>query len=119
MNSLDFDMVHSCQILRDQGTTQDDSGEPIHNLVPTDSVCLFSKVSSAGNYLSNVDSGRVKVTSIMCFLPLSVTVEKGDLIKTTESNFKGTYTVEDVDSPLCHGFVDHLEASLKEVAKRE
>lgn len=121
MGSIDNTMIHSCKIVKDQGTTQDDAGEPIKNLVSTDSKCFFSKVSSAGNYLSNGDSGWVKVTSIMCFLPDSAIVEKGDIITTTETHFAGTYTVEDVDAPQLPftDFVDHLEASLKEVAKRE
>lgn len=121
MGSIDFAMVHNCQILRDAGTTQDTSGSPIPNLIPTDSKCLFSKVSTAGNYISETEAGKVKISSNMVFLPASVVVEKGDLIATTEPNWKGTYEVQDVDTPEVPGtgIIDHIEASLKEVIKRE
>lgn len=120
MNSLDLAMKHSCQVLRDTGTTQNAAGSPIPNLVPTDYKCLFSRISTSGNSISNTDAGKVKFTSIMVFLPGSAVVEKGDYITTTEQHWAGTYEVQDVDAPTAFfsDDVDHIEAFLKEVTKR-
>jgi hypothetical protein len=120
MGSIDFLMVHTCQILRDSGTTQDSAGEPIPNLVPTDSKCLFENVSNAGNYITQTEAGPVILRSIICFLPAETVVEEGDFISTTEPNWAGTYEVQSVDDPeipFTH-VVDHKEAFLKVVKKR-
>lgn len=120
MGSIDFAMIHSCQIIRDTGTTQDAAGSPIPNLVPTDSVCLFSNISSAGNYISAGEAGKVIESSLIVFLPSTATVQEGDFISTTESNYSGTYEVQKVDAPEIpfSGIVDHKEAFLKAVKKR-
>lgn len=118
MNSLNFAMKHTCQVLRDSATTQNDAGSPIPNFTPTNYKCLFSKVSTAGNYISNTDAGKVKISSVMVFLPSTAIVEKGDFVTTTEQHWRGTYEVQDVDSPGMFGDVDHIEAFLKEAAKR-
>jgi hypothetical protein len=120
MGSIDFTMVHACQILRDSGTTQDSAGEPIPNLVPTDSNCLFETLSNAGNYISDSQSGPVIIRSIICFLPAETIVEEGDYISTTEPNWVGTYKVDYVDAPEIPGknTIDHKEAFLKVVKKR-
>ncbi len=120
MNSLDLAMKHSCQILQDTGTTQDDAGVPVPNIVSTFSKCLFSKVTTANNSISLTEAGKVKVSSVVCFLPNNAVVEKGDFITTTEQHWTGTYEVQDVDAPTVFFSeeVDHIEAFLKEVAKR-
>ncbi len=120
MGSIDAAMVHACQIHRDTGTTQNAAGSPIPNLVPTDSKCLFSKVSTAGNYIPSSEAGKVIESSIVAFLPAEAVVETGDFISTTEPNWAGTYEVQDVDAPEIpfSGIVDHKEAFLKKVAKR-
>jgi uncharacterized protein (DUF1499 family) len=120
MGSIDFLMIHACQILRDSGTTQDSAGEHIPNLVPTDSKCLFEMLSSAGNYISDSQSGPVILRSIICSLPANTIVEEGDFISTTEENWIGTYRVDYVDAPEIPGTntIDHKEAFLKVVKKR-
>jgi len=120
MGSIDFAMIHSCQILHDAGTTQDAAGSPIPNLVPTDSVCLFSNISTAGNSILISEAGKVIETSLVCFLPSTATVQEGDFISTAETNYAGTYEVQKVDSPEIpfSGIVDHKEAFLKAVKKR-
>lgn len=121
MNSLDLAMKHTCQVLRDAGTTQNAAGTPITNFNPTSYKCLFSKISSAGNYISNTEAGKVKISSVMVFLPSNAVVEKGDFISTTETHWEGTYEVQDVDAPssFFSEDIDHVEAFLKEVSKRD
>lgn len=119
MNALNFGMKHSCLVLRDSGTTQNDAGSPIQNFSHTAYKCLFSKVSTAGNYISNTDAGKVKISSVVVFLPATAIVEKGDFVTTTEQHWVGTYEVQDVDAPGLSGDVDHIEAFLKEAAKRD
>lgn len=118
MNSLNCSMKHACQVLHDVGTTQNAAGSPIHNYNSTDYKCLFSKVSTAGNYISITDAGKMKFSSLMVFLPSAAVVEKGDIITTTESHWAGTYEVQDVDVPDDPFTTDHVEVFLKEVAKR-
>ena len=120
MGIIDSAMIHTCQVLRDTGTTQADDGEPITNFVPTDYSCLFDKISVAGNEISFTEAGKIKVTSIICFLPYNAVVEKGDFITTAETNWSGTYEVQDVYAasiPFTET-VDHIEATLKEAVKR-
>ncbi len=120
MNSLDFAMKHSCQVLKDTGTTQDDVGSPIHNYISTTYKCLFSKVSTSGNYISSGEVGKVITSSHMVFLPADAVVEEGDMISTDEAHWAGTYEVQNVDAPIIPstGVVDHIEAFLKVVKKR-
>jgi hypothetical protein len=120
MGSIDAAMVHTCQVLRDTGTTQDSAGEHIPDLVPTDSVCLFEKMSTAGNYISDTDAGKVIVSSIIVSLPDDAVVQTGDFVSTTEPNWAGTYEVQDVDAPEIPNthIVDHKIAFLKKVGKR-
>jgi len=120
MGIIDFTFVHTCQILRDTGTTQNAAGSLIPNIVTTNSSCLFSNVSTSGNYISDTEAGKVIVSSTMVFLPANVTIQEGDSISTTEPHFAGTYKVQKVDAPEILGTdsVDHLEVYLKEVAKR-
>jgi hypothetical protein len=120
VGSIDYLMIHTCHILIDTGTTQNAAGEPITNFVSTTSVCFFSNVSTAGNSVSDSEAGKVILSSIVAFLPDSVTVESGDFISTTEENWIGTYEVQKVDAPEIPytGIVDHKEAYLKRVAKR-
>lgn len=120
MNSLDCSLIHSCQVLRDTGTTQNAAGSPVPNIVTTPYKCLFSKITTANNSISLTEAGKVKVSSVVCFLPNNAVVEKGDYISTTETHWSGTYEVQDVDAPSSFHSddVDHIEAFLKEVAKR-
>lgn len=120
MNSLNLAMKHTCQVLRDTGTTQNDAGTPVPNMVPTSYKCLFSKITTANNSISLTEAGKVKVSSVVCFLPKNAVVYKGDYIATTETHWVGTYEVQDVDAPssFFSDEIDHVEAFLKEVAKR-
>jgi len=54
----------------------------------------------------------------MVFLPSSATVDKGDLITTTEPHWAGTYKVQDINVPEDPFAIDHTEAFLSEVKKR-
>jgi hypothetical protein len=55
----------------------------------------------------------------MVFLPSSATVDKGDLITTVEPHWEGTYKVQDINVPEDPFAIDHIEAFLSEVAKRD
>lgn len=120
MGTIDTAMVHTCSILRESTTTQASSGEPSTSYSTTASVCLFENVSTSGNYISNSEAGPVILYSILCSLPDTVTIQEGDYISTTETNWAGTYRVEHVDAPEIPftDVVDHKEAFLKRVAKR-
>lgn len=120
MGSIDFAMLHACQIIRDSGTTQNAAGSPIPNLVFTNSKCLFSNVSLASNNISDSEAGKVIISSLMVFLPAAAVVQAGDSITTTEPNWTGTYEVQKVDAPEIpfSEIVDHKEAFLKVVKKR-
>jgi hypothetical protein len=120
MGSIDFSMVHSCQVLRDTGTTQNAAGSPIPNLFHTPYKCLFSNISTAGNFISIAEAGKLITSTFLVFLPAEAVVEEGDLVSTEEPNWKGTYEVQKVDAPEIpfSGIVDHKEAFLKAVEKR-
>ena len=118
MNSLNCSLIHSCQVLRDTGTTQNAAGSPIHNYVPTSYNCFFSNLYSNGK-VSVTDAGEMIYSSIMVFLPSSATVDKGDLITTVEPHWEGTYKVQDINVPEDPFAIDHIEAFLSEVAKRD
>jgi hypothetical protein len=121
MGSIDFAMVHSCQVLRDTGATQNAAGSPIPNSVPTPYNCLFSNISTAGNSISIAEAGKLITSTFMVFLPAEAVVEEGDFISTEEPNWKGTYEVQKVDAPEIpfSESVDHKEAFLKAVKKRD
>lgn len=120
MGSIDAAMVHTCQIKRDTGTTQNAAGTPITNYVSTDSVCLFENNPTDFNSVKLTEAGEFIVSSPIVFLPADTVIEQGDLIVTTQSNWAGTYEVKHVDAPEIpfSGIVDHKEACLKKVAKR-
>lgn len=82
--------------------------------------CLFSNISTSGNYILNQESGKVIQSSLIVFLPSSAVVLEGDYVTTTETNYTGTYEVQKVDAPEIpfSGIIDHKEAYLKKVAKR-
>ena len=91
--------------------------------LPSDSTyydCLFSNISTSGNYISNSEAGEVIFSSPMVFLPTIAQVQEGDQVTTTQTNFAGTYTVQKVDAPEIPftAIVDHKEAFLKVVKKR-
>lgn len=91
--------------------------------LPSDSTyydCLFSNISTSGNYISTSDAGKVIESSLVVFLPDTATVEEGDYITTTQTNYSGSYEVQKVDAPEIpfSGTVDHIEAFLKMVKKR-
>ena len=92
--------------------------------LPSDSTyydCLFSNISTSGNYvLNNEIVGKVVESSHMVFLPSSAQVLEGDYITTTQTNWAGTYEVQKVDAPELPftSQVDHKEAFLKVVKKR-
>ena len=91
--------------------------------LPSDSTyydCLFSNISTSGNYISDSDAGQVIFSSPMVFLPSAATVQEGDHVTTTQTNWSGTYKVQKVDAPEIpfSSIVDHKEAFLKVVKKR-
>lgn len=94
--------------------------------LPSDSTyydCLFSNFSNnstSGNYISDSDAGQVIFSSPMVFLPSKATVQEGDHVTTTQTNWSGTYKVQKVDAPEIpfSSIPDHKEAFLKVVKKR-
>ena len=120
MGSIDFAMLHNCQILRETGTTQNAAGTPVPSYSSTDSICLFDIISIAGNTISTSEPGKVIISSPVVFLPADTEIDEGDLISTTEQNWAGTYEVQSVNAPVIpfSGIIDHKEAFLKVIKKR-
>ena len=91
--------------------------------LPSDSTyydCLFENISTSENYISDSDAGQVILSSPMVFLPSTATVQEGDHVTTTQTNWSGTYKVQKVDAPEIpfSSIPDHKEAFLKVVKKR-
>lgn len=103
-----------------------DAGTPTNVIkkLPSDSTyydCLFETKGTAGNYILDSEAGKTILTSIIVSLPSTADISEGDLILTTESGWAGTYEVQKVDAPEIpfSGIVDHKEAILKKVEKRQ
>jgi len=121
MNSLNFGMIHTCRVLSDTGITQNAAGSPISNIVSTEYNCLFANTGSTANAsMAFTEAGNMITLIPFVFLPADAIVSEGDFISTTDRGWKGTYEVQNVDAPeqLFNGVIDHVEAFLKEVAKR-
>lgn len=121
MNTLNFGMVHTCQVLSDMGTTQNAAGSHISNIVSTKCNCLFANASATVNAsISYTEAGEMITLVPFVFLPADAIVHEGDIISTTNTGWEGTYEVQNVDTPeqMFNGVIDHVEAFLKEVAKR-
>lgn len=83
--------------------------------------CRFENVRNPSGYIYNSDSGEYVAKEPMVFLPASAIVRQGDHISSTETGFNATYKVNFVNT-LCGFFdniIDHIEASLEVVGKRQ
>lgn len=104
----------------------DDAGTPtdINITLPSDSTyydCLFETKGTAGNYIAYSEAGKTILSSIIVSLPSDADVLEGDIITTSETDWIGDYEVQKVDAPEIpfSEIVDHKEAILKKVEKRQ
>jgi hypothetical protein len=100
-----------------------DVGTPAMTTVTTAyDKCRFENIRNPGGYLYNSDTGEYTVTEPIVFLPADAVVLQGDLISGNESPYNTNYKVTFVN-PLYSFFnkfvIDHIEASLKVVEKRQ
>lgn len=100
-----------------------DVGTPAMTTVTTAyDKCRFDNIKNPSGNLYDSDSGEYAVTEPIVFLPADAVVLQGDLISGNESPYNTNYKVTFVN-PLYSFFnktvVDHIEASLKVVEKRQ
>jgi len=83
--------------------------------------CRFENIKNPSGYLYNSDSGEYIAREPIVFLPAEAVVRQGDHLSSTETGFNTTYEITFVN-PLYSLFdktvIDHIEASLEVVEKR-
>jgi len=97
----------------------DEFGTPYTTTTQTTSKCWFSESSNTGGIL-HFDSGDYIMKSPLLFLPASTVIEEGDQVEGEISGYSHTYEVLKVTRcyRLYSSVVDHIEAELKAVGKR-